>query len=88
MIYALTMSKCQRAMHWWLTLKEFGPKIQLISEVENIVAEKIRIFPSATNNQDEPRTIRDRYCANELFAINKDNNQKCGFNLEIYLSHI
>ena len=39
LVYAATLSESQRVMHWRHTLEEFGPNIQHIAVVDNIVAE-------------------------------------------------
>ena len=46
MVYAATLSESKRVMRWQLTIKEFGPNIQHISGVENIVAGVPSRFPS------------------------------------------
>ena len=43
-------------MHWRLIIEEFGPTLQHIPEVENIVAYTLGIFPSTKVNRDEPST--------------------------------
>ena len=58
MVYAATSSELQRVMRWKLTLQDFGPNIQHISGVDNIVSHTITIFMSTTVDQDETRTSK------------------------------
>ena len=44
-VYAATQSESQRVIHWWIILEKFGIKIQYISRVDIIVAEKISRLP-------------------------------------------
>ena len=46
LVYAATLSESKRVMRWQLIIKEFGPNIQHISGVENIVAGVPSRFPS------------------------------------------
>ena len=45
LVYAATLSESQRVMRWRLILKEFGPNIQNISGVDNIIDDTLSIFP-------------------------------------------
>ena len=44
LVYVATLSESQRVMRWRLILKEFGPNIQHISVVDNIVSETLSRF--------------------------------------------
>ena len=48
LVYAATLSESQRVMRWRLILKDFGPNIQHISGVDNIVAYTLSLFPSTS----------------------------------------
>ena len=55
-----------------LVLEEFGPKIQHISGVENIVADTLSILTSTPSDKNET-CIRKAQCrANKLFTIGKE----------------
>ena len=51
MVYAATLSEYQRLMHWKLILEEFGPNIQHIAGVENIVVDMLSRLPSTPSNK-------------------------------------
>ena len=44
MVYAATLSKSQRVIRWRIIIKEFGPSIQHVAGVENIVAYTLSIL--------------------------------------------
>ena len=46
-------------MCWRLILKEFGPNIQHIAGVDNIVDDTLSIFPPIIVNRDDPSITRD-----------------------------
>ena len=65
LVYATTTSEYQIVIYWKLILEEFGPNIYHISGVDNIVDDMLRIFTSATSNQDKTIDIRShRYVKN------------------------
>ena len=51
LVYATTLSESQRVMLWILILKEFGPNIQHIAVVDNIVADTLSRLPSTPCNK-------------------------------------
>ena len=51
LVYAATLSESQRVMRWRLILEEFGPNIQHIAVVDNIVPDMISILPSTPRNK-------------------------------------
>ena len=81
LVYAATMSESQRVMRWRLILEEFGPNIEHIAGVDNIVADTLSRHPSAniedddinseaTNKPAEAEKVKQLYVANN----NSDNN--------------
>ena len=65
------MSESQRVMHWQLILREFGPNIQHIYGVENVVADTFSRFLSTPSIKYNPCTRKDQCCPNKLFAIGR-----------------
>ena len=63
LVYVATLSESQRVMRWILILKEFGPNIQHISVVENIVAYVISRLPSAYVKNYNTITSKSQYHA-------------------------
>jgi len=57
-------------MRWRLILEEFGPNIQHIAGVDNIVADTLSRLPSANIERDDPSTSQGQFRANEFFAFN------------------
>ena len=52
-------------------LKEFGPYIQHIAGIDNIIADTLSRLPSANNDKSFPSTPSQESChVKELFAIN------------------
>ena len=51
LVYAATLSESQRVMRWRIILEEFGPNIQHIAGVDNIVADTLSIFPSTPSDK-------------------------------------
>ena len=45
MVYAATLSESQRLIRWQLILEEFGPNIQNIAGVDNIVSDVLSRLP-------------------------------------------
>ena len=56
-----------------LILEEFGPNIQHIPRVDNIVADTLSCLTLANNEREDPSTRQGQLCANNLFAINAQN---------------
>ena len=78
MVYATTLSGSQRVMLWRLILKYFGPNIQHISRVDNIVADALSRLTYMVINKYKPCTRKAHCRANELFAIGRvENNEDC-----------
>ena len=78
LVYAVTLSGSQRVMRWRLILGEFGPNIQHIAGVENIVADTLSRFPSTSSKNYDPFTRKVQCCANELSTIFRvENSEDC-----------
>ena len=76
LVYAATLSESQRLVLWILILEEFGPNIQHIYVVENIVADTLSILPSMHSNKYNPCTRKAQYRANESFALGGIENNE------------
>ena len=59
MVYATTLSEPQRVIFWRHTLEEFGPNIQYVAGVGNIVADTISRFPSTSFEKNKTITSKD-----------------------------
>ena len=59
MIYAETQSEYQTLIHWKVILNGFGPNVQHIDGVDNIVVDTLSRFLSTTFDQYEHRTTMD-----------------------------
>ena len=51
LVYAATLSESKRVMRWRLIIEDFGPNIQHIAGVDNIVADTLSILPYAPSNK-------------------------------------
>ena len=76
MVYAATLSESQTVIRWQPIIKEFGPNIQNISGVDNIVADTLSILPYTYVNKYKPSTVKDQCRVNELFTISRAENNK------------
>ena len=74
LVYDATLSESQRVMLWQLILKEFGPNIQHIYGVDNIVADTISRLPSMPSDNYESCTRKAQCCVDELFALVRVEN--------------
>jgi hypothetical protein len=83
LVYVATVSESQRVMRWRLILEEFGPNIQYIAGIDNVVADMLSRVPSANCDQDElaPSTAQSR--AKELFALEVNTANDDGFALSL-----
>ena len=65
-------------MRWKIIIKDFGPNIQYIAGVDNILADMLSILPSTRIENYESCTSKVKCCANELFTIGRvENNDDC-----------
>ena len=65
-------------MSWQLILREFGPNIQHIAVVDNIVSDTTSRFPCSYIDKYKSITKKDQCYANDLFAIIRtENNEDC-----------
>ena len=72
LVYAATVSQSQRVMRWRLILEEFGPNIQHIAGVDNVVADALSRLPSANTDERDP-VLEGRHQANgDMFAITRE----------------
>ena len=60
LVYAVTLSEFHRVVRWRLILEEFGPNIQHIDGVENMVADTLSRFPSTPSNKYETCTRKSQ----------------------------
>jgi hypothetical protein len=67
LVYAVTLSESQCVMRWRLILEEFGPNIQHIPGVDNIVADTLSRLPSANTDRAEDDTSPE---TNKMFVTN------------------
>ena len=78
LVYAATLSEYQRVVCWRLIIKEFGPNIQYIAGVDNIVSVTLSRLPSTISNKYKPFTGKAQCRADELFELVRiENNQYC-----------
>ena len=63
-------------MHWRLILEEFGPNIQHISEVENIVADTLSRLTSTYINDYKPSIMKAHCRTNELLSIGRKEKRR------------
>ena len=75
-------------MCWQLILEEFGPNIQYIYGVDNIVADTLSILPSTRSKNYESCTRKDQCRANELFALGRVEKNKDCFPLNLLIVKI
>ena len=66
LVYAATQSEFQRAIRWRLILEEFGPDIQHIYGVDNIVADTLSRFLSVPIDKYESCTKKTQCHATKL----------------------
>ena len=52
MVYVATLSESQRVMRWKIIIEEFGPNIQHIAEVDNILAYTLSRLPYTPINKN------------------------------------
>ena len=78
LVYAATMRESQAVMCWRLIIKEFGPNIQHIARVDNIVSDKLSILPYTPSDKYEPCTGKAQCRTNKLFTTGRvKNNEDC-----------
>ena len=63
-------------MLWLLIIEEFGPNIQHISGVDNMVSDTLRIFSYTSVDKYESSTSKTQCCANKLLKIGRVENNK------------
>ena len=84
LVYAAKVSESQRVMRWRLILEEFGPNIQHIAGIDNVVADMLSHVPSANSERVEPPEPSDAQShANALFALEVEEAIDNGFPLTL-----
>ena len=76
LVYAATLIESQSVIQWRLIIKEFGPYIQPIAGVDNIVSDTLNRLPYTPSDKNNPCTRKAQCCANELFAIGREENNE------------
>ena len=56
-------------------LEEFGPNVQHIAGVDNIVADTLSRFPSKSSDKYESCTRKAQCCADALFTLDRVKNK-------------
>ena len=74
------VSESQRVMRWMLILKEFGPNIQHIAGIYNVVADMLGQLPSANSDQDELEPGYAQCHTNDFFVIGAKSTLSKVFN--------
>ena len=72
-------------MHWRLIIKEFGPNIQYIAGVDNIVSDTLSRLLYTTSDKYEPCTRKNQCCKKHLFTIFRVENNEDLFLLNILI---
>ena len=88
LVYAAIMSEYQRVMRRQLIIEEFGPDIQHIDRVYNVVADTLSRFPSTPSNKNETCIRKDQFRANGLFAIGREEKNDNCFALNLLIVQI
>ena len=70
-------------MEWRLILEDFGPNIQHIAGVDNIIADTLSRLPSANNDESIPSTSQGSRHVKDLFAINATTTSGSPLNLSL-----
>ena len=71
LVYAATLSESQKVMWWRLILEEFGPNIQYIDGVDNILSDTLSRLTSISVDKYKPSTSKAQCYANKLFEIGR-----------------
>ena len=71
MVYDTTLSEYQQVTRLRLILEEFGPNIQHIYGIDNILADTLSRLASTSVDKYNPSTREYQCCANELFRISR-----------------
>ena len=71
-------------MCWWLILEDFGPNIQHIAGVDNIVYDKLSRLTSPSVHKYKTIISKAQSLANELFTIGREEKSEDAFPLNIF----
>ena len=87
LVYAATLGESQRVMRWQLIIECFGPDIQHIAGVDNIVADTLSRLTYTPRDKNNPCTRKDQCCVNYLFTIGRVENNENIFPLSLLILH-
>ena len=79
----MPLSESQRVMIWKIILEEFGPNIQNIAGVENIVSDKLSRLTYTHSDKYKSCTRKAQCCAKELFTLGRVENNEDRFPLNL-----
>ena len=85
LVYSTTLSEYQRVIRWQLIIEYFGPNIQHIYGVDNIVADTLSRLRSTPSKNYKCCTRKSQCRANELLEIGRVENNKYCFPLNILI---
>ena len=88
MVYAATPSESQKVIHWKIVIEDFGPNIQHMAGVENIVSDKIIRMSSLPNYWDDTSTRNPQCRENDSFVNSVEQSNYGVFILDILLVKI
>ena len=74
-------------MRWRLIIEDFGPNIQHIYGVDNIVSDMLIRLTYASADTYDPSTVNAQCHTKELLAISREENKKYRFLLNILNLH-
>ena len=73
-------------MRWWIILEEFGPNIQHIAGVDNVLADTLSALLSTPSDKYKSCTEKAQCRANDLFGIGRvENNDFSQLNILILI---
>ena len=76
LVYATTLSEYQQVIRWILIIGAFGPNIQHIAVVDNIVSNSCSRLPSTPINKYDNCTRNSQSCVNESFTLGRIENNE------------
>ena len=88
MFYATTLIEYKMLMFWQPIIEYFGPNIQHIAGIDNIVSDTLSRLPSMPSDNYEPCTKKAQCWANDLLSIGRLENNEDFFPLNILIVQI
>ena len=85
LVYVKTLIESQSVMRWRLILEEFGPNIQHIAGVDNIVADTLSRLTYTPSNKYKTYTRKAQCRSNKLFKIVRIENNEDFFLINILI---